>query len=111
MHLANPCVYFTHPDASAVVLYLQDLQSAVFHRHLDVGRFGIQAATLHINQHEILTHDLSDKLLSFFVCLVFYLTDLTTTLYRGFGCDCARVKKITASAAFSAKNARVDSSV
>lgn len=35
----------THPDASSVVLNLNELQSAVFHRHLDVGGLGIQTAT------------------------------------------------------------------
>lgn len=35
----------THPDASAVVLNLKELQSAFFHRHLDVGGLGIQTAT------------------------------------------------------------------
>lgn len=37
-----PIALVTHPDASSVVLDLEQLQSAVFHRHLDVGGLGVQ---------------------------------------------------------------------
>lgn len=46
VHLKKACAPVTHPDASAVVLDLQELQPAFFHRHLDIGGFGIQTATL-----------------------------------------------------------------
>lgn len=53
----NTWALVTHPDASAVVLDLQELQSAFFHRHLDIGGFCIQTATFKrtrvINEHRI----------------------------------------------------------
>lgn len=48
--------HVTHPDAGAVVLDLQELQSAFFHRHLDVGGLGIQTAN--ILEHTVSEHRL-----------------------------------------------------
>lgn len=48
----------THPDASAVVLNLKELQSAFFHRHLDAGGLGIQTETFKTHV-AVLNHPIS----------------------------------------------------
>lgn len=90
------CAPVTHPNASAVVLDLQELQSAFFHRHLDIGGFGIQTATFRRTHQR--AHVRGDKHVygtTWDSCPPPAAPNRYTTLLHfttGCWCDCATVK-------------------